>query len=501
MNLRPYQSESITETCKGFKEYNKQLLVLPTGGGKTIVFANLASMARGKTLILAHREELIDQAIDKIFHATGLNAGKEKAEYSASLSDKVVVASVQSMINRLDGWPGDHFSLIVCDEAHHSISDSWQRVLNHFDSHAKVLGVTATPDRGDKRNLGSYYENVSYETNIVDMIRDGYLSPIKIKTMPIRLDLRQVHQTAGDFDSKELGDALGPYLEQIAWAIRNEAGERKTLCFLPLIATSKRFVEICQSIGIRAKHIDGYSEDRKEIQEEFARGDFDLLSNAMLLTEGYDCPSIDCVVCLRPTRSRALYSQMVGRGTRLHEGKDNLLLLDFLWMHEKHNLVRPAHLVAQDDEIAQIMTEAAEKSGGRSEMDLQDLENSAKEQREESLRRKIAENKHNESKFIDAAEWFMNMGDPEDAYWEPTMKWHRQRCTDKQRKIIEKAGIDINSVNGKGHASRIIDVYFQHQNAKPATHKQKWAMRKGGYIGDIDAATQGDARKFFAQRS
>lgn len=501
MKLRPYQSESISETVKGFREYGKQLLVLPTGGGKTIVFANLASMAKGRTLILAHREELIDQAIDKIFQATGLNAGKEKAEFSASLEDKVVVASVQSMINRLDGWPADHFSLVVCDEAHHSISESWQRVLAHFDKHAKVLGVTATPDRGDKRSLGCYYENVAYETNIVDMINAGYLSPIKIKTMPIRLDLQEVHQTAGDFDSRELGDALEPYLEQIAWAIRNEASNRRTLAFLPLIATSQRFVEICQSIGIRAKHIDGYSQDRKEIQSQFANGEFDLLSNAMLLTEGYDCPPIDCVVCLRPTRSRPLYSQMVGRGTRLYPGKDDLLLLDFLWMHSKHNLIRPANLVAVDDELADIMTEISEKTGGKGELDLQDLESSAKEQREESLRKKIEANQNKQSKLIDAAEWFLNMGDTEDAYWEPTMKWHENKCTDKQRKIIEAAGIDIRSVNGRGHASRIIDVYLKHQNNKPASHKQKWAMRQGGYTGNLAEATQGDARKFFAARS
>lgn len=305
VELRDYQHAAIDATLKGFKDYRRQLLVAPTGSGKTIMFAALAKRLRPeRTLILAHREELIEQAVDKIYTSTGIQAEVEKAERRASPDAPIVVASVQSMMQpkRLATWAPDHFGLVVCDEAHHAISDSWQRVLDHFD--AKVLGVTATPDRGDKKNLGKYFENVCHEINLFDLIKAGFLASISIRSIPVQIDLRDVRQVAGDFASDDLGDVLGPYLQTIACAIRDVASFRKVLVFLPLIATSKAFVEICQREGLAAEHIDGTSKDRADILARFARSEFDVLSNAMLLTEGFDDPNIDCIVILRPTRSR-----------------------------------------------------------------------------------------------------------------------------------------------------------------------------------------------------
>jgi len=500
MNLRPYQQQALDAVLSGFREHSRQLCVLPTGGGKTVLFSHLAEQTDGRTLVLAHREELVDQAIDKIHKVTGIKAGKEKAEHKATHEHEVVVASVQSMIRRLDRWPDDHFDLIVCDEAHHSISKSWQKVLNHFDLWANVLGVTATPDRGDKRNLGCYFENVAFEVSMFDLIKQGFLSQIVIKTCPLKLDISGVKQKAGDYDAAQLGESLDPYLREIARSIKEHAGDRRSVVFMPLIATSQKFVAICKEEGLRAEHIDGYSEDRKGILERFAASEFDILSNAMLLTEGFDDPGIDCVVNLRPTKSRSLYSQIIGRGTRIAPGKKNLLLLDFLWMHEKHNLVRPAHLVAESDEIAEEMTQISEKAGGQGELELESLQSDAQKQREEKIREIIKQREHEESKLIDAMTFCEQLGDTEAAEFQPTKPWQKKPITEKQEAILKRNGVNLRTVNGKGHAMQIINAIYKHHNSKPASQKQITAMKRAG-IKDADKATVADAKEFFARRN
>lgn len=500
MNLRPYQQQALNAVLSGFREYSKQLCVLPTGGGKTVLFSHLADATGGRTLVLAHREELVDQAIDKIHKVTGIKAGKEKAEHKATHEHEVVVASVQSMIRRLDRWPDDHFDLIVCDEAHKSIAPSWATVLNHFDLWANVLGVTATPDRGDKRNLGCYYENVAFEVGMFDLIKQGYLSPISIKTCPIKLDISGVRQKAGDYDPTQLGESLDPYLREIAHAIKEHASERKIAVFLPLIATSQKFVSICNEIGINSRHIDGYTENRKEILQSFERNEFQLISNSMLLSEGWDDPSVDCVVILRPTKSRSLYSQMVGRGTRIAPNKKNLLLLDFLWMHEKHNLVRPAHLVAESEEIAEEMIKISENTGGQGELELEGLANEAQLAREEKIREMIKEREHEESKLIDAVTFCEQLGNTEAAEFEPSKPWMKKPPTPKQVELLKKEGINLKTVKGKGHAMRIIDAIFTHKNSQPASPKQIAAMKRAG-VENAATATLGEAKEFFARRN
>lgn len=489
MQDREYQTEAIAKTLLGFKEFRRQLGVCPTGGGKTIIFAKIAqavlSGALGesgdRTLIFAHREELIEQAVAKIFATTGIFPSVEKAENRGSFSSEVVVASIQTMQRRYERWAADHFKLIVCDEAHHSISKSWQEPLNYF-APACVLGVTATPDRGDKKNLGSYYENIAFEITLFDLIRKGYLSPIKVKALPLKIDLGQVRTTAGDYNDADLGDALAPYLKEIAAQLGQQAANRKTLVFVPLIATSKAFIDICRGLGLRAEHIDGNSPDRKEILKRYARGEFDLLSNAMLLTEGYDEPSINCVVILRPTQSRPLYSQMVGRGTRIAPGKSDLLLLDFLWLHERHNLIRPAHLIATCDEHAAAMTAMTEAAAyGQDEFDLEVLDGAAREQRETKLRDELAAKAKRSAKFVDALDYCLQIGDLEAAEYEPTMGWHRKPVTEGQSGALTKAGIDIASVQSRGHASALLETIFNRRKLNMATPKQvKW-MRHFGH--------------------
>lgn len=489
MTPRDYQSIALAKIDAGWQQFQKQLLVAPTGSGKTIIFSFLAHANPSRTLILAHREELIDQAIAKLRSATGLFAGKEKAEYHASPHDRCVVASIQSMIRRLDRWPADHFSLIICDEAHHSISASWQTVLTHFN--ARVLGVTATPDRGDKRELGTYYENIAHEIQFYDLVDAGYLAAPRVKCIPLEIDLGSVKQTAGDYDADDLASALDPYLDQIARRLAEASEGRKTLCFLPLIITSQKFTEACQSAGLTAMSIDGQSPNRAEILSRFARGEFQVLSNAMLLTEGYDCPDIGAIVILRPTRSRPLYCQMVGRGTRVTESKTDLILADFLWLHERHSIIRPANLIATDDHDAEAVNFVQWKAGGG---DLRELALAARGEREQKLLAELKAKQHRKAKLIDAQEFALANHSLAVAEYSEAMQWESTPKTDSQIKCLKRFGVDPESVRSKGHASALITLAY----SQPATSKQKWVMRRAGWP-NADKATKADAKQFFAR--
>lgn len=271
MELRPYQQEAKEAIFSQWEQgVRKTLLVLPTGCGKTIVFAKVAEdcVRQGKrVLILAHRGELLDQAADKIHRATGLGCAVEKAEETCLGSwYRVTVGSVQSMMRtkRLSQFNAGYFGAIIIDEAHHCLSDSYQRVLQHFPQ-ASVLGVTATPDRGDMRNLGEYFESLAYEYTLPKAIREGYLCPIRAVTIPLQMDLTGVGIQSGDFKAGDLGTVLDPYLHQIADEMLSYCMDRKTVVFLPLVKTSQKFRDILLEKGFRAAEVNGESKDRAEI--------------------------------------------------------------------------------------------------------------------------------------------------------------------------------------------------------------------------------------------
>ena len=188
------------------------------------------------------------------------------------------------------------------------------------------------------KNLGQVFESLAYEYTLPKAIKEGYLSPIKALTIPLKLDLTGVGTQAGDFKSSDISTALDPYLYQIADEMTKHCKNRKTVVFLPLVKTSKKFRDILNEKGFKAAEVNGESKERAEILNDFENNKYNVLCNSMLLTEGWDCPDVDCVVILRPTKVRSLYSQMVGRGTRLAPNKDHLLLLDFLWHTERHEL-------------------------------------------------------------------------------------------------------------------------------------------------------------------
>ena len=474
MQLRPYQEKCIGQVFQSWNQYRKTLIVLPTGGGKTIIFANIASKATGRTLIIAHREELLQQAIDKIKTSTGLVADLERAESTSSINTKIVVGSIQTLIRRLDRFTMDDFQNVIVDESHHVAADSYQTVLGHF-ARSRILGVTATPDRSDKKQLGSFFETVAYEVTLMELIKDGYLSPIKVRVCDVSIDLSKVSFSAGDFDSNDTAHAIEPYLQRVAEQIKQYGG-KKTLVFLPLIATSQKMTGICQSIGLNARHVDGGSEDRADILRWFKDQERAVLCNAMLLTEGYDEPTIDTIVCLRPTRSRALYTQIVGRGTRLADGKQNLLILDFLWMTGRHRLIRPTSLFA-DGEVAEIADKNTTTQG---EFDPEAAADEARKERESKLAAELAKKKRFAGRLINPIEWGMATGDSSVVDYEATMKWHMEPVSEKQAALLASYGFDPRRFENKGQASALIDSLMARGRRELATPKQvKLLMQRG----------------------
>ena len=481
MELRPYQSEAKTAIFEQWDQgIKKTLLVLPTGCGKTIVFAKVTEecVRQGKrVLIMAHRGELLDQAADKIMQATGLGSAVEKAEETCLGSwFRIVVGSVQSLTRpqRLAKFKQDYFDTIIIDEAHHCLSDSYQRVLEHFPD-AEVLGVTATPDRGDMRNLGQYFESLAYEYTLPQAIKSGYLVPIKAMTIPLQLDLTGVGIQSGDFKASDLGTALDPYLYQIADEMIKYCKDRKTVAFLPLVKTSQKFCEILNQKGFRAAEVNGESSDRAQILADYDAGRYNVLCNSMLLTEGWDCPTVDCIIVLRPTKVRSLYSQMVGRGTRLAPEKADLLLLDFLWHTERHELCHPASLICESEDVAKKMTENLEKAAG-CPVDLEEAEAQASSdvvaEREQALADQLKQMRARKRKLVDPLQFEMSIQAEDLAGYVPAFGWECAPASDNQKEALEKLGIMPDEIDNAGKASLLLDRLHKRQAEGLTTPKQ-----------------------------
>lgn len=487
--LRPYQQQARDRIHAEWDAgHTRTLLVLPTGTGKTIVFASVAAdqvRAGDRVLILAHRGELLEQAADKLQRSTGLVSAVEKAE-STCLDSwfRVVVGSVQTLQRtaRLERFPQDYFGTIIIDEAHHAITDGYRRILDYF-SGAKVLGVTATPDRGDMRNLGEVFDSLAFEYKLTDAIKEGYLCKIMAQTIPLQLDITSVTMSGGDYAVGDLGTALDPYLEQIAAEMARRCKSRKTVVFLPLIKTSQKFRDLLNTYGFRAAEVNGQSDDRRQVLADFDAGKYNVLCNSMLLTEGWDCPSVDCVVVLRPTKVRSLYSQMVGRGTRLSPGKTDLLLLDFLWMTDRHELCRPADLVCEDRAVARQMTETLAESGCP-----EDIEQAAVQagedvvaQREEALAKQLAEQRRKKAKLVDPLQYEMSIQAEDLAGYVPAFGWEAGPPSEQQTAALEKLGILPDAVESAGKAALLLDRLNKRRDEGLTTPKQIRCLEKYGF--------------------
>ncbi len=479
MPLRQYQKEAVDAVLSSWEDGRLHTLIaMVTGGGKTVIFSEVLRETHKPgthALVLAHRSELLTQAQDKLASFSGLGSALEKADSHAYGSpEPVVLGSVQTLSNaaRLQEYPGDYFTHIVVDEAHHTMSDSYLRILNHFPE-AKVLGVTATPTRADKKNLADYYENISYEYGLRDAINDGWLCPIKAQMIPLKVDLRDVAISNGDYSAAGLGNVLDPYLEMIAEEMTKYAKGRKTVVFLPLVSTSQKFTSILQEHGFRAAEVNGASADREEILKSFENGELDVLCNSMLLTEGWDCPSVDCIVCLRPTKIRSLYIQILGRGTRLYPGKKELLVLDFLWLTTRHDLCRPSTLLGLSEEKEEELNRKIEKGGDVDLLEAEkEIERDAVRSREKTLREELQKMRHKKLILVDPLQYAISLSDEALLSYEPTFTWEFGPPTEKQLLSLSNWGIAPESVTSCGYAHELLNRLSTRKSLGLTTPKQ-----------------------------
>ena len=353
--MRDYQRAAVEAVEREFgRGVTRQLIVLPTGTGKTVVFSHVARRRGGRTLVLAHRTELLDQAAAKIQLVwPEARVGRIQGPHDRHRGRDVVVASVPTLARpeRLERLAPE-FATIIVDEAHHAVAESYRRILDALAGGRRdvlVLGATATPDRADGKSLRPVFEKIVYQRTLVHMIAAGYLCDLRAKRIYSRVSLDGVRVRAGDFDAAQLASVLNT-------ANRNELivdsylrfGEgRKAILFAADIEHAEALADLFRRRGIPSQAISQRTPARRRraLLYAFRHGQIQVLTNVAVFTEGFDEPSIACVILARPTRSRALLAQMVGRGTRLCPGKRDCLVLDIADTTAQHPLSTVADLV------------------------------------------------------------------------------------------------------------------------------------------------------------
>lgn len=357
ISLRYYQREAV-DACHA-TEVQNPAVGLPTGTGKTLVFSKLIEERGHPALILAHRDELIQQAADK-YNAVDPTVPVGIVKAGLNQTDlPVVAASVQTLAreSRLKKMPLD-FRTIVVDEAHHAAADSYRRILKHFDHVEQRVFVSATLERADKKALGSVIDEIVYHRSLLEMIEEGYLVDMVAKAIRIPgFNTRDLKISHGDFKNNEVEEALAlAGAERVAVsAWLDHASDRKTIVFTPGVASAILFAEAFRRAGVPATFVSGNldMDERRRRLEAFSAGEYQVVTNAMVLTEGYDEPSVDCIMVARPTRSKPLYIQQIGRGTRLYPGKENLLVLDLVGNEERLDVISIPRLFGIDPDKAE----------------------------------------------------------------------------------------------------------------------------------------------------
>ena len=353
--LRPYQRQCLERLRQRYREGKRRLLVsLPTGTGKTIIFAQFPNYFRMKKrlLVLAHREELLEQALEKFHDADpNLPVEIEQAGKRASADCKVVIASVPTIgragNKRLAALDPEDFYLIVVDEAHHAVAKSYRAIFEHFgllapNTPRMLVGFTATPRRGDQQGLGEVFEEIAYSRSLEEMIRGRFLCPVSGWRVTSDVDLDGVQVKAGDFVESQLARVVD-VAERNALLLRayqDLARHRRCIVFCVNVAHAQDVAALFCDAGVRAAAVWGAmpKADRRTTLAQLSSGEIEVVTNCNVLTEGFDEPRIDCILMGRPTRSRLLYAQMVGRGTRLHPEKSDLLVIDVADNTRKHTL-------------------------------------------------------------------------------------------------------------------------------------------------------------------
>jgi superfamily II DNA or RNA helicase len=347
MDLRPYQLSAVSAYQAALADkVRRSLIVLPTGTGKTVVGLRIAREVGGRCLWLAHREELLDQPLRTLPHVWPVRGGVVKAARDDCRA-QVVFGSVATLRNeaRLDRC--GLFDFVVVDEAHHAPAESYRMILERlgcFTSGPPILGLSATPERADKQQLDQIFESVCYSYPLRSAIEQGYLVAVKMEARPIAVDLDAIKQRAGDFETSELALSLlrAGIVEQVALAVRELAADRRTLVFTVSVDQARLTAEALTAAGVSASWVAGElaTSERRARITAFAAGRIRVLCNCMVLTEGFDDPGVECIAMARPTQSKSLYVQCVGRGLRIAPGKADCLLIDMVGLSRRHTLIQ-----------------------------------------------------------------------------------------------------------------------------------------------------------------
>lgn len=488
VNARPYQTAAIDAVRDAFRGGARStLMILPTGCGKSFTAGMIVrgvAQRGGRSLVLAHRGELIEQFSESLVRL-GLDVGIEKAEqYARAMGDPhAVVGTVQTLQGkRLASWPKDYFRLIVTDEAHHATAETYRSIYAHFDG-ALHLGITATADRADEDNLGTVFEGVAYEYSLWEAMTapepGPYLSRLKFVQCDVGIDLSSIRTTGGDLNAGDLEEAIGPHIEALANAVRQEVGDRPTLVFTPDVGSAMAFASALESLGLRADWCSGDRAERRDVVAAYKRGETQILCNCNLFTEGFDAPRTAAIVLARPTKSRPLYAQMIGRGTRLAPGKADCLIVDFAWMTERHKLVKPVELfdtTHTDSEVQDIAQELLLAEPG---LDL--VEAVARAEREHEARRRVrVAAKQREMKYKKVVYDPISFMEALDIPVRREAQSMQGTATPKQLQALERFGFQNLDGLSRQRAGLLLDQSIKRARQGKATVKQVLWLAKVG---------------------
>lgn len=524
MSLRPYQEKAVSSVSEQWLEHPSTLLVMPTGTGKTVAFTEIIKRnLPGRAIIVAHRSELVYQAVEHLRRRC-VEAHVEMADEHASTTlwgrSSVVVASVQTLCagnngGRMTNFNPNDFSLLILDECHHATASTWRRTIEHFKQNPdlKILGVTATPDRADEEALGQVFSSVAFDYEIIDAIKDGWLVPIEQQMVTIEgLDFSHIRTTAGDLNGADLAEVmeLEKNLHGVVSSTIGIVGNRRTLLFAVSVHQAEMYAEIFNRHrpGM-AKWMCGATpkDERWNTLREFASGKIQIVCNVGVLTEGYDNPAIEVVVMARPTKSRCLYAQCCGRGTRPAEfqgrsivdsfpsaearreairlsSKPSLLVVDFAGNSGRHKLVTTADLLGGN-----VTDDVIERAAARAKIDgkpvrmaelLEEEVERMRKEKEERERREAAR----KVRLVGKATYSTLAVDPFNVFdIRPGRErgWEKGKTfSEKQLNLLRKQGIDPEKINYH-QGQQIIGELVRRWTNKLCTLKQANLLKKNGY--------------------
>lgn len=525
MKLRPYQSEARDNVIRDFEsEFKSALIVMATGTGKTQVFCDIIQRrlerpGAKKAMILVHRKELCWQAVKRL-RSFGIEADVEMGDFRASKSmfndPDVIVTSIQTQIagrdeRRMHRFNPSDFDTIICDEAHHSTSKSWKDVIGYYQGNpdTRVLGVTATPDRADEEALGQIFETVAFEYDILDAVKDGWLVPVHQQMVYCEsLDFSQMRTTAGDLNGADLARVMETEenVHRIVSPSIEIIGDKRAIMF----ASSLHHAEM--SVEIFNRHYAGMAdwihaktppEERDEKLKRFDDGFTQVMVNVGILTEGYDSPGVEVILQARPTKSRSLYSQMIGRGTRTLPGtvdgldtsekrieaikdspKPRCLVVDFAGNSGRHKLISTMDVLGgkvSDDVIDQAESRAKKEGGAF------DVTEMLEEEREKLIKEREAKKKRLaliKSRVVAKAKFTTKSINPFDVLdIEPERErgWdNAKQITTKQSEMLRKQGIDPTNMT-YSESKQVIAEIFRRWNNKLCTLKQARVLKRYGF--------------------